>query len=155
MINNGLRISPGDNDWLEESDEEFKRGEQLYEEQKVAELKEYYQQLLASAEVQQKKSASPERKPNKNRRSYKYLPLRDDGQVNFPVILGRGVQRTVLLQIGEISTNENFHDSRYIYPIGFQSKRKFYTFNSDLNVDRPKKVYYFCSIKKLDDHPLV
>jgi hypothetical protein len=143
------------NDELEDGRQEESDGEEYDERElkKVADLKARYRQLSA-ASVSRRRSISPERKSSRSRRSYKQLPLCDDGLVDLPVILGRGVHRTTLIQIGKVEDG-NFQTDHHIYPVGFQAKRKYFTFDSNLAVEKPKKVYYYCAIKKNDNQPLV
>ena len=141
---------------MEESDEDLQGQETEREARKVSGIKARYRQLSIAPTARRRASLSPERKPSKSRRNYKHLPLRDDGQVDLPVILGRGVHRTILVQIGEIEDDrDNFQTDSYIYPVGFQSKRKYYTFDSNPALEKPKKVYYYCAIKKADSRPMV
>lgn len=124
------------------------------ETRRVLDLKERYRQMQASTEPR-RHSVSPERRPTRPRRSYKNLPLRDDGQVDLPVILGRGVHRIILMQLGEVMPDAGFAHDKYIFPAGFRCKRKYYTFDADASVEKAKKIYYFCTIKRADECPLV
>lgn len=88
----------------------------------------------------------------KSRRSYKNLPMDDDGSVKFPVILGRGFHRITLISIGEVS--KSFKGGDFYYPIGYKCKRKFYSFDSVLDESRAKKDNYFCEIILSNSKPL-
>lgn len=121
-------------------------------------LKEKYREAVSSRSPTKKhcrSSESPERKPAKVRRNYKFLPTRDDGKVEVPVILGRGVHRTILLEFGELCPLPSFRKGDFIFPVGFLSKRKYYTYDSNLGLEKPQKVYYFCKVSSADEAPLV
>jgi hypothetical protein len=139
--------------WLEESSEE-QVFEELREQRKIQELRTQYKQLKNTSP--RRRSLSPTKRPTKPRRSYRHLPMREDGSVELPVILGRGVHRIILVEIGKINPSPPFRtDDDHLYPVGYLCKRKYYPFDADLSVEKPKKFYYFCAIKESNGRPLV
>jgi hypothetical protein len=119
-------------------------------------LKEECLRMSRPTPIPRRRSISPERRPqSKPRRNYRHLPVSEDGKIEYPVILGRGVYRTILLNAGEVEDGINFPKDTYIYPVGFHSKRKYFTFDTESTLDRPKKVFYHCLIKKIDQGPFV
>lgn len=79
--------------------------------------------------------------PPKARR-VRALPVNDEGRLILPVVLGRANSRVSIYSIGEIAySTPNLHNSKFIYPIGFVSKRKFSSFS-----DPAKRITYTCKI---------
>lgn len=113
--------------------------------------------LKQTSPMKIKKTSDSPKKLARSRRNYKVLPLRDNGCPEVPVILGRGVHRTIVLQVGNIDAAPCFRRDRYVYPVGFLSKRKYFSFDTDPNVDieKAKKVYYYCKIGRSERSPLV
>ncbi|KAH8551223.1 F/Y rich C-terminus-domain-containing protein [Umbelopsis sp. PMI_123] len=52
------------------------------------------------------------------------LPRRPDGTIALPVTIGRGTNEVIIYNIGTIVCDrEGFHNPRYIWPVGFKSKK--------------------------------
>ncbi|PJF19443.1 hypothetical protein PSACC_00721 [Paramicrosporidium saccamoebae] len=135
-----LRLSEHEYTWLDASDDDEEEAQNLHEELVVRELKERCQQMVQANSMQRRRSLSPERKSAaKPRRNYRHLPVRDDGQIEYPVILGRGVYRTILLNVGEVEDGPNFRQKSYLYPVGFHSKHKYFAFDTEASLERPKR----------------
>ncbi len=94
-------------------------------------------------------------KPSRFRRNYKHLPMLSNGEVDLPVILGRGTHRIVLLQVGTVTAEAAFLRGEYIFPPGFKCKRKYFTFDANPTKEKTGKVYYVCSLRRANDRPLV
>lgn len=86
----------------------------------------------------------------KARRSFKHLPVNEAGQVEFPVVLGRGPNRISISKIGPvvaIKGNENG------LPLDFECRRKYadYDQTEDLfNSEAKKFAYYTCCVTGLE-----
>lgn len=143
-------LSAVDGEWLAEADPEDNAIEQQYEAATTNALR----IRLGSAHVNHRtsfKTFSRSPSPNKSHRDYKNLPVRDNGALNLPVILGRGVHRTVLLQTGQVVNSPAFRRGEYIFPLGLQIRRKYYDFDSDVaDIKSGLKRYYQCSVKSTD-----
>lgn len=113
--------------------------------------------LKQASPMKIKKTSDSPKKLAKSRRNYKVLPLRDNGCPDVPVILGKGVHRTIVMEVGNIDSAPCFRRDRYLYPVGFLSKRKYFSFDADSNVDieKAKKVYYYCRIGRSEGSPSV
>jgi hypothetical protein len=147
----------GDGGW-EESEDEVLAG-----------LEAEYQALLHSAHMDTTAAAtSMKRSPSKHanpqpvkaRRSYKFLPTDEAGAVEYPVVLGRGLNRisissigTVVDEPGHLESSED-GSSSYIYPVGYECKRKYLDWGQDeaamasLDSTQPalKQAYYYCQV---------
>ena len=75
----------------------------------------------------------------------------EDGNVELPLTLGRALNRVCVFQIGKITLNPSFKSGNYIYPVGFECKRKYNAVGEGNN----NKVQYTCNITEQDDLPLV
>ncbi|CAM0142318.1 unnamed protein product [Umbelopsis sp. WA50703] len=52
------------------------------------------------------------------------LPKRSNGTVALPVTIGRGTNEVIIYDIGRVVWDrEGYHNSRYIWPVGFKSKK--------------------------------
>ncbi|KAG2181735.1 hypothetical protein INT44_008550 [Umbelopsis vinacea] len=52
------------------------------------------------------------------------LPRRPDGTIALPVTIGRGTNEVIIYSIGSVVCDrEGFHNPRYIWPVGFKSKK--------------------------------
>lgn len=135
-----------DHDWFYESDEEIIAEEHRRENCIIASLKAQRTRHQRSNSPR-RRSVSPERRPtSKPRRNYKNLPLKNDGEIDYPVVLGRGIFRTTVLDAGQIDASDKFRNEMYVYPVGFIAKRKYNALES-----HDKKAIYFCSISKSAD----
>ena len=144
-------------DWLDNDDETLQGITKGHINEKLKDLLKVYQNLedapLPSV-CRRKRSVSPERRP-KNKRNYKFLPTKDDGSVEMPLVLGRGAHRTIVLNLGEVhGGNGRYIRGKFVYPTGFLSKRKYFSYQFQAGNSHRKLVYY-CTIKELDGHPLV
>ncbi|KAJ2957819.1 hypothetical protein NQZ79_g6510 [Umbelopsis isabellina] len=52
------------------------------------------------------------------------LPRRPNGAIALPVTIGRGTNEVIIYDIGRVVWDrEGYHNSRYIWPVGFKSKK--------------------------------
>ena len=153
------------------SSDEEEEGEES-EDEAIGELEAEYQALLQSAHMDPTivASSSSKRSPSKavqttqaqkSRRSYKFLPTDESGAIEYPVVLGRGLNRISISSIGKVIDGPAWleavdADSSYIYPLGYECKRKYMDFGQDaaalasLETAQPalKQAYYYCQINE-------
>lgn len=82
----------------------------------------------------------------KARRSFKHLPVNEAGQVEFPVVLGRGPNRISISKIGPVVAVEG---SETGLPLDYECRRKYADFDQTeeiFNSEAKKFAYYNCCI---------
>lgn len=132
--------------WLVEEDSKFVSLQKSRNERKLLEIKEELRLLKASANA---------KKTSKSSRSRKQASV-DVMSTNFPWVLGRGIHRTVVMQIGELPSGDAFRSDVFFYPVGFKSRRKYYNFDYDPDVsETTTKVNFQCSISEENGLPMV
>lgn len=143
-------------EWLDESDEYLSNSQKVYLHERVKEIRETLQASSnQKSTVRRRRSISPERR-NRPRRNYKVLPLGEDGDVELPLVLGRGTNRTIVTQIGHVEDSPNFRHDKYVFPVGFESKRKYFSLPiEETDTGKQRKSYYFCLIGRSADRPRV
>lgn len=88
-------------------------------------------------------------------RRVRSLPVNDEGNLLLPTVLGRANSRVSIYSIGRVAPNiPALHNETYIYPAGYISKRKFFSF-----LEPEKRVFYTCKIlpsrpEALDNEPV-
>lgn len=90
----------------------------------VADLKHKYEQ--AKAKLQRMREKSPTRRSNdvQKRRSHRSLPMNEDGAIELPLVLGRGLNRISISRMGEIRDHPSFLAAGYVFPCGYECRRK-------------------------------
>lgn len=87
----------------------------------------------------------------KARRSYKYLPLNEAGEVELPLTLGRGPNRINVSKIGPIvQIEDEAGEGLMPVPLDYESKRKYFDLSQASEPDGKKQAYYICTITSSD-----
>uniref|UniRef100_A0A1D1ZF79 Transforming growth factor beta regulator 1 n=1 Tax=Anthurium amnicola TaxID=1678845 RepID=A0A1D1ZF79_9ARAE len=106
-------------------------------------------------EPQQKRrrSRAPGKKKRDDRTDAKRvepLPMNPDGTLRLPVTIGKGTNEVTIYKIGNIVWDrEAYHTNRYIFPIGFMSKKQYLS-----AVDVTKRTTYTSEILDGGDTPI-
>ncbi|KAJ1920411.1 hypothetical protein H4219_001387 [Mycoemilia scoparia] len=78
------------------------------------------------------------------------LPKDESGQIVLPASVGRGNEEVIIHNLGEVVWDrENYHTSRYIWPVGFKSVKIYPSM-----IDRNKKISYISEIIDGGDTPI-
>uniref|UniRef100_A0A6B2L1L2 FYR N-terminal domain-containing protein n=1 Tax=Arcella intermedia TaxID=1963864 RepID=A0A6B2L1L2_9EUKA len=89
--------------------------------------------------------AKPTSLPAPKRRKSNEIRRDPTGKVIFPIELGV----LTIDSLGTISLKKSFHTEKYIWPVGYRSRRE-YTSSVDIN----KRCEYICEIQDVDDKPV-
>lgn len=145
-----------DHEWFDEGDEHLSNSQKAYLHERVNEIREALQATCSQRSiVKRRRSISPERR-SRPRRNYKVLPLSEGGDVELPLVLGRGTNRTIVTHIGHVEDSPNFRHDKYVFPVEFESKRKYFSLPvAEADSGKQRKSYYFCLIKRSADRPRV
>lgn len=143
-------------EWLDEDDDDLHASQKTYLHERLGEIKKTLQ--LPSGQkgtARRRQSVSPDRR-SRPRRNYKVLPLSEEGDVELPLVLGRGTNRTIVTSIGHVEDAPSFRHEKYVFPVGFESKRKYLSLpDEETDPGKPSKSYYFCLIGRSADRPRV
>ncbi|CAO3662382.1 unnamed protein product [Umbelopsis vinacea] len=83
-------------------------------------------------------------------KSVQPLPRRPDGTIALPVTIGRGTNEVIIYNIGSIVWDrEGYHNPRYIWPVGFKSKKYLPSLSSP-----SKKIGYISEILDGGSNPV-
>ncbi|CAG8472954.1 5642_t:CDS:10 [Diversispora eburnea] len=79
------------------------------------------------------------------------LPMNPDRTLKLPVTIGKGTNEVTIYRIGEIIWDrEAYHTNRYIFPVGFMSKKQYLS-----AVDVTRRTTYTSEILDGGDNPIV
>lgn len=115
-----------------------------------------YDELVRDNQRAKRFAPSPtrERIPQpKTRRLYKHLPVKDSGEVEFPVVLGRGPNRISISSIGPVTTGVDETGETVAIPLAYECRRKFADSAQADDADPKRQTYYSCSVSSLNGAP--
>lgn len=143
-------------EWLDEDDDHLRDSQATYLQECLGGIKDALHVSSNQRTVaKRRRSISPDRR-SRPRRNYKVLPLSEEGDVELPLVLGRGTNRTIVTNVGRVEDAPNFRQGKYVFPVGFESKRKYFSLPSEkADPGKSRKSYYFCLIGKSADRPRV